>query len=221
MFSLDIPLVPPPELPTIMAGVLVATNQATVDTLPAGIPPSTVDSGYDKTAHVCNEVIGPNTKYTPKPESLSSRNILRPEFEAIYSFVPDPSSVAGGSLYERMMKGVEISVVQQPKYGKLLPVQVGEHKGFFYMADEGFFGRDKTVFGITYANGKRILLTNEVSVVGTPSQYGHTVPCTETPADYKWMRDHLPEIKKVWEEMNESANKPWSVPKNISWANRI
>ena len=187
------------------ASILLAANQYGVDDANQFVLAAATSLVYDKKADGCSEVIGPNTKYVPAPDNLDSHNILRPELGAVYSFVKDPL-VFDKAEYDSLMKDVQVSVVAPPKHGKLLPVQVNESKGYFYMAEPGYFGVDKVVFSIKFGNGKTILLNNFVSVVGSPSEGDQINACPDTPTHYQWMREHLPEIKKAWEDSNQSTN---------------
>ena len=190
---------------------------------------------YGKKPLVCSEVIGPNTKYNPG--SLDSRNVFRPELDAIH-FVLELTKeekrmdayLGGGDLekYNKLLRSVQdkynyllenshVSVFQPPKHGKLLPVQVSDdrvYKGYFYMAEQGYFGRDKIIFSVIFGNGETVILTNDVSVVDYPSVHRFNLddprasaPCSTTPSDYKEMRQRdFEDIKRRWEELNESQN---------------
>jgi hypothetical protein len=161
---------------------------------------------FDKKGGACKEVVGPNTKY--EPNNLSNFNVISPEFDAIYSFVKNPA-VYNKAEFDGLMNGVQVAVVVSPKHGKLMPVQVTDdkiYKGYFYMAEPGYFGVDKVVFSIKFGNGKTILLNNLVSVVGSPSMGEPINACPDTSSNYQWMRDHKQEIKKAWQDFTGSKN---------------
>lgn len=157
---------------------------------------------YGKKPLICSEVIGPDTNY--EPNNLNGLNVLTPEHYAIHSILKleldktEGPTAAYLAKYESLMKDVEVTVVQPPKHGKLLPVQVSDdkvYKGFFFMAEQGYFGRDKIVFSVKYGNGQTVLLTNIVSVVDALVTDRFSLeseraqdPCSTTPSEYKEMR---------------------------------
>lgn len=198
-----LPLSAQGRVPTaITSGVLVAENEYGVDAADKFVLAAATSLVYDKKGETCKEVVGPNTKY--EPNNLGNYNVISPELDAVYSFVKDPM-VYDKAEFDDLLKGVQVSVVVPPKHGKLLPVKVNESKGYFYMAEQGYFGVDKVVFNIRFGNGKTILLNNIVSVVGMPSMGAQINACPDTPANYHWMREHYPEIKKAWEDMTGGA----------------
>ena len=155
---------------------------------------------YGEKAQMCSEVIGPNVNYNAS--NLGGHNVLTPELFAIHSILKlvreEPSgnpSKAYMEQYKRLLENVQVVVVSSPLRGKLLPVENDGYHGFFYMAEQRYFGRDKIVFSVKFSNGKTVLLTNEVSVVDTPMSGRFNLdakridqPCSTTPTEYKEMR---------------------------------
>ena len=165
---------------------------------------------YGKKSLMCKEVVGPNTKYNP--DSLDSQNVLIPRDYAIFSKLKLELDKEGGpteaymAKKNNLMQNVQVTVAQPPKHGTLLPVQVNQSKGFFFMAEQGYFGLDKIVFSVKFNDGQTVLLTTVVSVVGNPSHNSQD-PCPATPSEYQeWRQKNPEEIKRNWEGLNETLN---------------
>ncbi len=110
------------------------------------------------------------------------------------------------------MQGAQASVISNPKHGKLLPVKENEERGFFYLADKGYIGRDKVKFLVEFGTGQKVVLNNRISVVSVPQENRmsleddrFSLPCTTTAAEYRKMRRDIQS-----QQQNGATFKRWS-----------
>lgn len=188
-------------------GVFSSALDVTEPLLLATAATAPVRFGQAQPIRLCSQVYSPNTNYDP--HSLDSLNVLTPQDSVIYAILKlrrdqesgNPTE-ASQNKYHSMLNDVQLSVVTPPGHGKLLKVQAGNTPGYFYMADQGYFGRDSIKFKITYGNGTTVAVIQDLNVIDLPTADAPDAPCATKPAEYRKLRaQDFEESKKLWKEL--------------------
>ncbi len=192
-------------------GVFSSALDVTEPLLLATAATAPVRFGQAQPIRLCSQVYSPNTNYDPR--SLASFNVLTPQDWAIYAILKLRRNPVTGNPTEEFLKkhhsmlnGALLTVVTPPAHGKLLPVNVedssGSSSGYFYMADQGYFGRDSIKFKITYGNGTTVAVIQDLNVIDLPTADAPDAPCATKPAEYRKLRaQDFEESKKLWKEL--------------------
>lgn len=195
-----------PKLQLAAAGEVSTSGGSKSDDHRTAAPSTT---SYDIKLKVCGDVVGPNTKY--RPDDYGSINVISPLTDVvtrIYRPTSEEENLPASPVYKQRMaelrRDAVITVVQQPKHGKLLPVKSGTNNGYFYLANRGYFGKDKAVFSVKLNDGRTVQLERGISVIETlPSGD----PCSTTEKEFRdLLKRDWDEFKRDWDTRNISRN---------------